>query len=101
MKVLFYIIITILIAACIIFVLLYLDYRSELALPRGSIFVVEKLDDKYKIKMREAEKEALKLFFNKVLKMVYYEATIHNPPGDVVPDSLDDALINNVKERVE
>ncbi len=101
MRILFYIIIALLVFACVVLVFLYLDYRSDLSLPRGSFFAIERMDGKYKIKLREEEKESLKSFFNKMLDMVYYEATIHNPSGDVVPDSLDDTLIRSIRDRVK
>ncbi len=32
---------------------------------------------------------------------IYHEATIHNPKGDVLPDSIDDTLKGYIKEKVQ
>lgn len=40
----------------------------------------------------------LKHGIRKVVGMVYYEATIHNPEGDMVPDEIDDRLKKQVKD---
>jgi len=53
------------------------------------IFVAEKLKN-----------GALKIV-RKAKSFVYYEAQIHNPQGDVLPDTLDDKLIQSIKKRVE
>lgn len=31
---------------------------------------------------------------------VYHEATIHNPPGDTIPDSWDNTVIDGVKKAL-
>lgn len=52
------------------------------------------------INIREKERDELKVFVNKIKDLVYKEATIHNPSGDMVPDQIDDKVIQEVKEKV-
>lgn len=54
----------------------------------------------FSLKIREKEKEELKTIVSKVKGLIYKEATLHNPPGDMLPDQIDDTLINKVKETV-
>ena len=54
----------------------------------------------FSIKIREKEKEELKGIVLKIKNLVYKEATIHNPPGDMLPDGIDNTVIKEVKERV-
>jgi hypothetical protein len=32
--------------------------------------------------------------------VIYFEATQHNPSGDMVPDGIDDIIKNEIKERI-
>lgn len=50
--------------------------------------------------IREKEKAEFKLYLKKVKNFIYREATIHNPEGDVLPDNIDNKVINEVKEKV-
>lgn len=34
----------------------------------------------------------------RIENVVYYEATIHNPKGDVLPDGIDDTIKSKIKE---
>lgn len=34
----------------------------------------------------------------KVKNLVYYEATIHNPQGDFLPDWIDDLILGKIKD---
>ena len=52
------------------------------------------------INIREKERDELKSFVKRIKDLVYKEATIHNPSGDVVPDQIDDKIIQEVKEKV-
>ncbi len=54
----------------------------------------------FSIKIRDKEKEELKGIVLKVKNLVYKEATIHNPPGDMLPDGIDNAVIKEVKEKI-
>lgn len=42
-------------------------------------------------------KYVLKMGVNKVKNLLYYEATIHNPEGDVIPDGIDDSIKGKIK----
>lgn len=50
--------------------------------------------------IREKEKEEFKIYLKKFKSLIYQEATNHNPQGDVLPDQIDDQLIQEVKEKV-
>lgn len=54
----------------------------------------------FTVKIREKEKEEVKIFLRKIKNLVYKEATVHNPAGDLLPDGIDDAVIKEVKETV-
>jgi hypothetical protein len=45
-------------------------------------------------------KEELKGIVSKISNFIYHEATVHNPPGDMVPDQIDDTIKKEVKEKV-
>lgn len=54
----------------------------------------------FSVSIREPEKGQLKGIVRKIEDLVYNEATVHNPPGDMLPDQIDDKVINEVKEKV-
>lgn len=54
----------------------------------------------FSINIRQPEKDQLKGVVHKIGNLVYREATIHNPPGDMVPDQIDDDIIKEVQEKV-
>ena len=54
-----------------------------------------------RIEIREPEKTRLKNFTQKIKDLVYSEATKHNPEGDMLPDQIDNRVIQEVKERIE
>lgn len=33
--------------------------------------------------------------------LIYYEATIHNPPGDIIPDQWDEELLGKIKTEIK
>jgi hypothetical protein len=45
-----------------------------------------------------ASKGVMKQVARKVKQRMYYEATIHNPDGDTLPDWIDDAVLGTVKK---
>ena len=53
------------------------------------------------LKIREKEKNELKNLVKRVENLVYREATLHNPPGDLLPDQIDDQLKQEVKKTVD
>ncbi|MDD3487059.1 MAG: hypothetical protein PHF35_01610 [Candidatus Moranbacteria bacterium] len=54
----------------------------------------------FTLSIRKPEKDFLKTAAKKAKNLIYREATIHNPPGDMVPDQIDDKILNEVKERI-
>ncbi len=54
----------------------------------------------FSINIRETEKIEFKEFLAKIKNLLYKEATIHNPPGDAIPDQIDDKVIQEIKENV-
>ncbi|HHX58287.1 MAG TPA: hypothetical protein GX706_00755 [Candidatus Moranbacteria bacterium] len=42
--------------------------------------------------------EKLKIGARKVVGLIYREATIHNPEGDLVPDEIDDQIKEQIKK---
>lgn len=67
---------------------------------REPIISIKDENGNFLIKIREEEKEKAKLYLRKIKSLVYSEATIHNPSGDVLPDNIDNKVIEEVKERV-
>lgn len=39
-------------------------------------------------------------YAKKMKNLVYREATIHNPEGDMLPDEIDDSIISGVKKAL-
>ncbi len=54
----------------------------------------------FKIEIREPEKTQLKELTRQIKGLIYKEATEHNPSGDMLPDQIDNRVIEEVKERV-
>ncbi len=54
----------------------------------------------FKIQIREPEKTQLKNLTKQIKNLIYKEATEHNPEGDILPDQIDNRVIQEVKERV-
>jgi hypothetical protein len=54
----------------------------------------------FSLTIRKPEKDFLKKVVRKVEGFVYHEATIHNPPGDLLPDQIDDNLKGEIKKIV-
>lgn len=50
--------------------------------------------------IEESKKPLLKEIALKVKRRIYYEATIHNPEGDTLPDWVDDIIIGKIKETI-
>ena len=46
------------------------------------------------------EKDFLKRAAKKISGFVYHEATVHNPPGDMLPDQIDDNMKGEIKKIV-
>jgi len=57
-------------------------------------------DGNFSVTIREKEKEKIRAAVKKIKDLVYYEATVHNPPGDMLPDQIDNKIIQEVKEKV-
>jgi len=54
----------------------------------------------FSISIQKPEKDILKKAVRKAKSIIYREATEHNPPGDVLPDQIDDRIKQEVKERI-
>jgi D-alanine-D-alanine ligase-like ATP-grasp enzyme len=81
MKIVGYIILNVFVVAAIIF------------------FYFFKIEEKG-IKIREENKILLKIIVRKAERIVYDEATKHNPEGDLVPDKIDDDIKNKLKQSL-
>ncbi|NCU41645.1 MAG: hypothetical protein EOM19_02885 [Candidatus Moranbacteria bacterium] len=53
------------------------------------------------IYIREDVEPWIKDLSQKIIGKVYEEARLHNPQGDVFPDSVDDALKLYIKEKIQ
>lgn len=47
------------------------------------------------------EKTVVKKIAKFIAGIIYREATIRNPEGDILPDELDDEIIKGIKDRVK
>lgn len=63
-------------------------------------FSVKHDDGGYYVKIKDEDKPILKKIAQKINSIIYEEATIHNPEGDMLPDAIDDVLKEQIKERV-
>lgn len=64
----------------------------------GGIFSVS--FSPFSLTIQKPEKDFLKKVVKKVEGFVYREATIHNPPGDMLPDQIDDNVKGEIKKIV-
>ncbi|MDP1833791.1 MAG: hypothetical protein Q8L11_02560 [Candidatus Moranbacteria bacterium] len=53
----------------------------------------------WKIKFGKTEEAFLKNMAKKTEEIIYREATEHNPEGDFLPDGVDDAIKEEIKNR--
>jgi hypothetical protein len=65
----------------------------------GGIFSVS--ISPFSLTIRKPEKDILKKVVRKIENFVYHEATIHNPPGDMLPDQIDDNIKGEIKKIVK
>jgi hypothetical protein len=54
----------------------------------------------FSLTIQTPEKDFLKKVVKRVEGFVYREATIHNPPGDMLPDQIDDNVKGEIKKIV-
>lgn len=54
----------------------------------------------FSLTINKPEKDFLKKVAAKAKSIIYREATKHNPPGDVLPDQIDDKIKQEAKERI-
>ncbi|MCX6762654.1 MAG: hypothetical protein NT093_02620 [Candidatus Moranbacteria bacterium] len=64
----------------------------------GGIFFVS--FSPFSLTIQKPEKDFLKKVVRKVEGLIYREATIHNPPGDMLPDQIDDNVKGEIKKIV-
>ena len=50
------------------------------------------------ISIKEELRTDSKNILLEIKNVIYFEAEKHNPPGDMVPDGIDDSLIRKIKE---
>jgi len=69
----------------------------------GILFVYNKSQDFSPISFlgKIARQEIVKKSAKKIKNFIYREATIHNPEGDMLPDEIDDEILNEIKERLK
>lgn len=58
-------------------------------------------DESLHIKMREKEKTFVKNSVKRIKTFIFREATEHNPPGDLVPDAIDDNVMDSIKKHFD
>jgi len=51
--------------------------------------------------VRDDVKPLMKRIVKKIVNRVYYEATIHNPKGDILPDMIDDTAKDILREKIK
>jgi len=64
----------------------------------GGIFSVSL--SPFSLTIQSPEKDFLKKVVKRVEGLVYQEATIHNPSGDLLPDQIDDNVKGEIKRIV-
>ncbi|HUD08902.1 MAG TPA: hypothetical protein VMQ48_02305 [Candidatus Saccharimonadales bacterium] len=64
----------------------------------GGIFSVS--FSPFSLTIQSPEKDFLKKVVKRVEGVVYHEATIHNPPGNMLPDQIDDNVKGEIKKIV-
>ncbi len=64
----------------------------------GGIFSVQL--SPFSVSINKPEKDFLKKAANKAKNLIYREVTEHNPPGDMLPDQIDDKIKQEIKEKV-
>lgn len=52
------------------------------------------------LNVREKEKEEFKSYIKKIKNFIYRQASVHNPEGDILPDNIDESVIEEVKEKI-
>lgn len=64
----------------------------------GGVFLVN--FSPFSLSIQKPEKDILKRAARKAKSIIYREATEYNPPGDILPDQIDDRIKQEVKERI-
>jgi len=54
----------------------------------------------FSVTIRTPEKDFFLRALKKAESFIYREATVHNPPGDILPDQIDDSVKSEVKKIV-
>lgn len=73
------------VATCAAVAFVFLVFSTMQASPKPLSFV-------------SASKETAKRIARVVKRRIYYEATIHNPEGDTLPDAWDDEILGFIKK---
>jgi hypothetical protein len=72
--------------------------QKERSLDLGPLTVIHSQNGFY-LSVDEKDKPVLKFFVGKINKLIYREATVHNPDGDMMPDYIDDVVKEKIKDR--
>ncbi len=65
----------------------------------GGIFSVS--FSPFSLTINKPEKDILKKAAAKAKNIIYREATKHNPPGDLIPDQIDDKIKQEIKDKIK
>lgn len=65
----------------------------------GGIFSVSL--SPFSLTIAKPEKDILKKAAQKAKNIIYHEATVHNPAGDILPDQIDDKIKQEIKDRID
>ena len=86
----------------LIIVLIILLFTASLLLG-GVLFVYNKSQDFSPVSFlgKIARQEIVRKTAGKIKSFIYREATIHNPEGDMLPDEIDDEILNEIKEKLK
>lgn len=55
----------------------------------------------FSLNINQQEKSTLKKIAREIKDWIYYEATIHNPEGDMLPDEIDDRIMEEIKSKIK
>lgn len=77
-----------------IFVIGSLMLIGGLLVLAGLIFVLSEVSNNY---VQLETKALIKDYLRAGKNFIYYEATIHNPAGDMLPDEIDNTIIKEIK----
>lgn len=78
-----------------IFFLLFIIFSFFLFVFLGAAVIYSQQKN---ISIKEELRTDSKNILLEIKNVIYFEAEKHNPPGDLLPDGIDDSLIGKIKE---